>query len=68
MKTIKINKLEQQALNLLRLDAIQQMESLKDTVEQCKKHYSKKMQITALNNLNAFKSVYNKLYTKQQGK
>ena len=64
MKTIKINKLEQQALNLLRLDAIQQMESLKDTVEQCKKHYSKKMQITALNNLNAFKSVYNKLYTK----
>ena len=68
MKTIKINKLEQQALNLLRLDAIQQMESLKDTVEQCKKHYSKKMQITALNNLNAFKSVYNKLYTKQEGK
>ena len=62
MKTIKINKFEQQALNLLRLDAIQQMESLKDTVEQCKNHFSEKMQIKAINNLNAFKSVYNKLY------
>ena len=64
MKTIHINKSEQEALNLLRLDAIQQMEYLKDTVKHCEKHFSTKMQIKAINNLNTFKSLYNKLYTK----